>query len=97
MIPRRACRIDANQPAIVKALRKIGVLWIPAGQPIDGWAGWQGRWLPVEIKDPSQPMSKRRLTPTEADFFRDCGAYCLPVVLAHTAEDVVLAFKHPCP
>ena len=95
--PRRAHRIDANQPSIVKDLRKAKVFWLPAGEPIDGWVGWKGLWLPCEIKDPSKPLSARRLTPTEAMFFQDAAAYGLPVILAHTAEDVFAAFDRQWP
>lgn len=91
MIPRRAQRRDANEASLVNDLKRIGVLW-KQGPPLDGWAGYRGRWLPVEIKDPAKPLSARRLTDLEAEFFHDCSAYQLPAVLAHTAEDVIRAF-----
>ena len=97
MIPRRAQRRDANEPDLVAAMRKSGMLWVPGHSfPVDGLIGWRGRWQPVEIKDPRQPLSKRALTPREADFLRDCQAYSLPFILAHGFEDISGAFP-PCP
>lgn len=93
MIPRRAQRRDANEADLVDALRKAGMLWVPGHSiPVDGFVGWRGRWQPVEVKDPRQPLSKRALTEREAHFLRDCQAYQLPFILAHTAEDVLRAF-----
>lgn len=91
---RRAAKRDANEPLLVQDLRKVGILWAYAG-PLDGWAGRCGRWIPVEVKDPAQPPSKRKLTPAEEDFIRDCQAYGLPYCVALTAEDVIAALNAP--
>jgi len=67
---RRAARVDANQAAIVAALRAAGATvqhlhQIGQGVP-DLLVGYQGQnWL-LEVKDSSKPPSKRRLTPDEA-------------------------------
>jgi hypothetical protein len=67
-INRTAKRIDANQPAIVDALERIGASVYILSKPLDLLVGYQGRnWL-VEIKDGSKPPSARHLTPAQIDF-----------------------------
>ena len=70
-MPRTAARIDANQPAIVAALRGIGASVLHLHQLkncFDLLVGYRGRTFLMEIKDPSQPPSKRQLTEGEAQF-----------------------------
>lgn len=66
---RRAARIDANQPAIVEALRQLGAFVQPlhmVGQGCpDLLVAFRGQTLLVEIKDGSKPPSERRLTPDQ--------------------------------
>jgi Holliday junction resolvase len=66
---RRRARIDANQPAIVKALREAGatVLHLHAvgqGCP-DLLVGWKRKNYLLEIKDPTKKPSQRKLTEDE--------------------------------
>lgn len=66
---RRRARIDANQPAIVKALRESGatVLHLHAvgqGCP-DICVGWKGANFLFEIKDPMKPPNQRKLSDDE--------------------------------
>jgi hypothetical protein len=68
---RTAARVDANQPAIVKALRAVGASILYTHQLkncFDILVGYRGRTFLMEIKDPSQPVGKRQLTPGEAAF-----------------------------
>ena len=68
---RTASRVDANQPAIVAALRGIGASVLHLHQLkncCDLLVGYRGRTFLMEVKDPSQPESKRQLTPGEAAF-----------------------------
>lgn len=68
---RTASRIDANQPAIVGALRGIGASVLHLHQLkncFDLLVGYRGRTFILEVKDPSQPPSKRQLTEGEAQF-----------------------------
>lgn len=70
----RARRVDANQPAIVAALRKIGFSVAITSGAGDGFpdivVGRNHRnWL-IEIKDENKPPSHRVLTP-EQDKFHD--------------------------
>lgn len=62
---RYAARVDANQQAIVKALRDAGAyVWI-IGLPVDLLVGYNNHTFLVEIKNgPS-----KRLTKLQEDFF----------------------------
>jgi phosphoserine phosphatase len=63
---RRAARVDANQQAIVAALRAAGAyVWI-ISLPVDLLVGYKGRTFLMEIKT----TSKKRLTGLQADFFQ---------------------------
>lgn len=66
---RRAPRLDANQPEIVRALRAAGcsvqsLAALGDGVP-DLLVGWLGRNYLLEVKDGSLPPSRRRLTDDE--------------------------------
>lgn len=66
---RRRARVDANQPAIVKALRGAGcsVLHLHElghGRP-DICVGLRGINYLFEIKDPTKPKNQRELTDDE--------------------------------
>jgi len=62
---RYAARVDANQAAIVEALRKAGAyVWI-IGLPVDIMAGYKGHTLLMEIKRDS----KAKKTALQVDFF----------------------------
>ena len=62
---RRAARIDANQTAVVSALRAAGAyVWI-IGLPVDLLVGYKGHTFLVEVKD----GPRKRLTALQQDFF----------------------------
>ena len=64
----RAARVDANQPEIVKALRKAGAVVIITSQLknfADILVAHDGQLYIVEIKDGNKPPSQRKLTPGE--------------------------------
>ena len=62
---RRAARIDANQTAVVSALRAAGAyVWI-IGLPVDLLVGYKGHSFLVEVKN----GPRKRLTALQADFF----------------------------
>lgn len=67
---RYAARVDANQEAIVKALRDVGAyVWI-IGLPVDLLVGYKNHTYLVEIKD----GKKKSLTKLQQDFFEKwCG------------------------
>lgn len=69
---RKRARVDANQRAIVKALRQAGcsvrsVAAVGNGFP-DLCAGRAGRNYLLEVKDGSKAPSERALTEDEKDF-----------------------------
>jgi hypothetical protein len=64
---RLAARVDANQAAIVAALRAVGAyVWI-IGLPVDLLVGYRNHTFLVEIKR----NSKERFTPLQTDFFEN--------------------------
>ena len=64
---RLAARVDANQQAIVAALRAVGAnVWI-IGLPVDLLVGYRNHTFLVEIKR----NSKERFTALQADFFEN--------------------------
>jgi hypothetical protein len=63
---RHAARVDANQQAIVAALRAAGAyVWI-IGLPVDLLVGYKGHTFLMEVKT----TSKKRLTGLQTDFFQ---------------------------
>lgn len=80
---RRANKIDANQNAIVAALRNAGatVRIISQGEGIpDLLVGFHGETILFEVKDGDKPPSARQLTPAEKRFFDEWeGGLCVIV------------------
>lgn len=65
---KRAARVDANQPQIVEALRKVGATVLITSQlknAFDILVGYKGNLFIMEIKDGTKPPSQRRLTDGE--------------------------------
>jgi hypothetical protein len=97
---RTASRVDANQPAIVERLRAIGASVLLVHQLkncFDALVGYRGRTHIMEIKDPSQPPSKRKLTPGEAKFRDEWRGSEYHVV--HTFDEAlaILTARPACP
>lgn len=70
----RAARRDANEIAIVNALRACGavVRYVTQGDGIpDLLVGYNGYTILVEVKDGSKPPSARKLSPAEEKFFME--------------------------
>lgn len=71
---RRAARIDANQPEIVAALRKVGAkvahLHVAPGL-LDLLVGFRGRLYWMEVKNSALPPSARTLTEAEEVVFSE--------------------------
>lgn len=68
---RRAARIDANQPEIVKTFRKLGWYVLIISQLkncCDIIVSKSGRTIAVEIKDGAKPPSAQKLTDGELKF-----------------------------
>jgi hypothetical protein len=69
---RRASKVDANQAAIVSALRQVGCSVLPlhaVGQGCpDLLVARLGDMILLEVKDGDKPPSARKLTPDQVDF-----------------------------
>lgn len=68
---RIAAKVDNNQAEIVRALRQVGcsvLLTFQLKNCFDILVGYRGRTFIMEIKDPNQPPSKRKLTEGEEEF-----------------------------
>ena len=81
---RRAAKIDANQPAIVEALRKCGAFVqslaaVGNGCP-DLLIGYRGRTILLEVKDGSKVPSAQKLTPDQLDWHGGWSGCTLAVV-----------------
>lgn len=63
---RRAAKIDANQPGIVKALEAIGCTVHYIKEPVDLAVGLRKRTVLMEVKNPKESW---RLTPQQKTFF----------------------------
>lgn len=72
---RRAARVDANQDAIVSALRAAGASVqsiAPCGRGIpDLLVGFRGANMLMECKDGAKPPSARTLTPDQQKWIAD--------------------------
>lgn len=89
-VPRRAARIDANQPGIVALIRKLGGSFQHTHQipgALDGIVGYAGIDQRIEIKDGSKPPGTRKLTPMEEETFREWKGRT-PVVI-ETEQDAI--------
>ena len=97
----RIRRVDKNQPAIVAKFRAMGasvaiLSSVGNGLPdlliaLDG--GWS---CLVEIKDGSQPASKRKLTSDERKFFDGWLGNIAIIASEAEAEKLVEAGKNGC-
>jgi Holliday junction resolvase len=91
---RRAAKVDANQSEIVRALRECGatVLSLAAmgkGCP-DLLVGRNSVNLLMEIKDPSQKPSQRKLTDDEKEFH---AAWRGNVFVIETVEEAIITLE----
>lgn len=71
---RRAARVDANQDAVVCALRAAGAVVYSLAAVGDGipdlLVAFKGQTLLMEVKDGSKVKSKQKLKPAQVEFFR---------------------------
>jgi hypothetical protein len=86
---------DANKADIVRDLRMIGVwcLTLDRNAGFDLLLGFRGRLYAVEIKDPAQPASKRRLTANELRTRDALALVGIDVPVCETLEDVLRALS----
>lgn len=87
---RRNARVDANQPDIVKGLRKAGASVAVTSNLGKGFpditVGYRGANYLFEIKDPAKPPSQRKLTDNEDEWHRKWGGH---VAIIETAEEAL--------
>jgi hypothetical protein len=90
---RRAAKVDANQVEIVKALRLVGAKVVPTHTVGQGFpdlvVGFRGRNILLEVKDSSQPLSKRRLTADQKVFHDEWSGEIHVVESAEQAIEVL--------
>ena len=89
-------RVDENQTEIVAQLNAfIGVsVWSTAGLGngfSDIVVGYKGRNYLFEIKNPDQPLSKRKLTKAEQKFFVEWEGGVDVIHSAEHAMEIILA------
>ena len=94
MTRRRAARVDGNHAALRKQARDCGLFWLDTfqlgnGAP-DAFVCRLGEWWAVEIKDPAQPPSRRRLTPDEKRWHAEAvDTQDAPVAVVETLEELL--------
>lgn len=64
-------RRDANEGDIIDGLKRTGFSVYQLNKPLDllVWPKAGGRFGLIEVKDPKQPPSRRRLKPAQQEFF----------------------------
>ena len=79
------CR-DANEKAIIEALREAGAFVVQLDKPLDLLVGFEGAWHLIEVKVPNG-----RLTPAQDEFFASVRAHggCGPTAVVRTATEVL--------
>lgn len=84
----RAAAVDANQAAIVAALRKAGAKVFVTSSFGGGFPdlviGHRGRILLVEVKDGAKPASAQKLTKAQVDFHSVWNVF--PVYIVNSVE-----------
>ena len=83
---RRAAKRDADEPAIVEALRRAGAVVWHLSRPFDLLVGFSGRLVGLEVKG-----SRGRLTQEQEVDFAMIRSRGLPVYVVRTPEDALQA------
>lgn len=95
----KAARTDANQKAIVDALRKIGCKVYVSSSFGQGFpdliVGCGGRLCLLEVKDGSKPPSARKLTPDQVKFHADWTG--LPLYVVDSVDSAIAAVTGDAP
>lgn len=87
---RRIARTDANQPEIVKALRKVGATVAITAQAGAGFpdlvVGHRGKNYLMEVKDPNQKKLNQKLTADQMIFHEFWNGQ---IAVVKTAEEAI--------
>lgn len=89
---RTAAKVDANQSAIVKALRQVGAKVQPThtigkGMP-DLLVAFRGTWFLLEVKDGLKPPSQQNLTDDESRWHDEFSQQA-PVFVCNSEESAL--------
>ena len=91
---RRAAKVDANQPDIVAALRKIGArvqhLHGVGGGCADLLVGHGNTLTLVEVKDGSRPPSEQKLNALQEEFHAQWEGFAFVVKSPEEAVSLIL-------
>jgi len=79
-INRIAKRVDANQGAVISALKAAGFEVEVLSKPVDLLVGAGGKWCLLEVKDGNKPKSAQQLTPAQEAFFVKYARFPLFIV-----------------
>ena len=97
MARRYAFATDANQPEIVRALRKVGALVEDTSKSGKGFpdlvVAFRGTVYLIEVKDGSKPPSKRKLTDDQVLWHEKWNGYAAIVKNIDEALNVIGATK----
>jgi len=79
-INRFARRVDANQDAVVSALRAAGARVEVISRPVDLLVGIRGKLALFEIKDGDKVKSAQKKTSAQEKFFAEWAGYPIGLV-----------------
>lgn len=99
---RRAARKDESAREIIDALEALGVFVVVlSGEGVpDLLCGWQGEWMPLELKSEGGLVLDKRngrtyrgadgkLTPAQDRFIREAARHGLPVPVAKNITEAI--------
>lgn len=86
--PKEEYSRDSNEEALLAVAARLGASWWQ-GPPLDGWIGFRGHQIPVEIKRPQVEGWKSEYKPAQLRFFTYCRNHGLPHWVWRTEMDVM--------
>ena len=86
---RRAARVDANQDAVVSALRAAGASVYVIGRPVDLAVGIRGTTILMEVKNPESKYGKNGANENQLKFMATWNGG--PVALVDGPESALRA------
>lgn len=77
---RYALRVDANQTAVISALRAAGATVEVVGKPLDLLVGIRNQFMLIEVKDGAKVKSAQKPTKAQEKFFERFPGYPWAIV-----------------